>query len=69
MMWTKMTDNIDPLVSVVTPVYNGGKFLRECIESVLSQTYQNFEYIILNNSSTDDTLEIAEDYGMSLIHI
>jgi len=58
-----MTDNIDPLVSVVTPVYNGDKFLRECIESVLSQTYQNFEYIILNNASTDDTLEIAEDYG------
>ena len=57
-----MPDNINPLVSVVTPVYNGAKFLRECIESVLSQNYRNFEYIILNNASTDDTLAIAEEY-------
>jgi glycosyltransferase involved in cell wall biosynthesis len=58
-----MNDNIQPLVSVVTPVYNGGKFLDECIRSVLFQTYQNWEYIILNNSSTDNTLEIAEKYA------
>ncbi|WP_293800323.1 glycosyltransferase family 2 protein [uncultured Bosea sp.] len=57
-----MADKINPLVSVVTPVYNGAKFLRECIESVLSQTYPNFEYIILNNASTDETLAIAEEY-------
>jgi len=52
-----------PLVSVVTPVYNGGKYLAECIESVLSQTYRNFEYLIINNRSTDDTLEIATKYA------
>jgi len=51
-----------PLVSVVTPVYNGEQYLRECIESVLAQTYQHWEYIILNNFSTDKTLEIAEGY-------
>ena len=51
-----------PLVSVLTPVYNGEEFLRECIESVLSQTYQNWEYIIVNNASTDGTLDIAEEY-------
>lgn len=51
-----------PLVSVVTPVYNGAEFLRECIESVLSQTYQHWEYIIVNNASTDGTLDIAEEY-------
>lgn len=50
------------LVSVVTPVYNGGEFLRECIESVLSQTYQNWEYIIVDNASTDGTFDIAEEY-------
>ena len=50
----------EPLVSVVTPVYNGEKYLEECIESVLNQTYKNWEYIILNNCSTDRTLEIAE---------
>jgi glycosyltransferase involved in cell wall biosynthesis len=48
-----------PLVSVVTPVYNGDPHLAECIESVLAQTYQNWEYIIVNNCSTDRTLEIA----------
>jgi glycosyltransferase involved in cell wall biosynthesis len=52
----------DSLVSVVTPVYNGEAYLRECIESVLSQTYQNWEYIILDNASTDRTLDIAEEY-------
>lgn len=52
-----------PLVSIVTPVYNGEKFLAECIESVLDQTYENWEYIILNNCSTDNTLQIAEKYA------
>jgi len=52
-----------PLVSVVTPVYNGERYLAECIESVLAQTYQNWEYIIVNNFSQDSTLEIAEQYA------
>jgi glycosyltransferase involved in cell wall biosynthesis len=52
-----------PYVSIVTPVHNGGKYLKECIESVLSQTYQNWEYIIQNNFSNDDTLEIAGQYA------
>jgi glycosyltransferase involved in cell wall biosynthesis len=52
-----------PLVTVLTPVYNGGDFLEECIESILGQTYRNFEYIIVNNCSTDRSLEIALDYA------
>jgi len=52
-----------PLVSVVTPVYNGEKYLVECIESVLKQTYGNYEYIIVNNCSTDRTLQVALDYA------
>ena len=51
-----------PLISVVTPVYNGEKFLEACVESVLAQTYQNWEYIIVNNCSTDGTLKIAQHY-------
>lgn len=56
--------NLDePLVSVVTPVYNGAEYLAECIESVLAQTYTNWEYIIVNNCSKDATLEIAQEYA------
>lgn len=51
-----------PLVSIVTPVYNGEKYLRQCIESVLAQTYQNWDYTIINNCSTDRSLEIAQEY-------
>src|SRR6267142_1354899 len=53
----------EPLVSAVTPVYNGAQFLAECIESVLVQTYQNWEYIIVDNHSTDGTSQIAEKYA------
>ena len=52
-----------PLVSVVTPVYNGAEFLADCIESVLRQSYSNWEYIIVNNCSKDGTLEIARRYA------
>jgi glycosyltransferase involved in cell wall biosynthesis len=52
-----------PLVSVVTPVYNGGEYLRECVESVRAQTYTNWRYTIVNNCSTDDTLAIALHYA------
>jgi len=52
-----------PLVSVVTPVYNGEPYLEGCIQSVLSQTYQNWEYVIVNNCSTDNSLNIARKYA------
>jgi glycosyltransferase involved in cell wall biosynthesis len=51
-----------PLVSVVTPVYNGAEYLEECIESVFNQTYENWEYVISDNCSTDGSLEIARSY-------
>jgi glycosyltransferase involved in cell wall biosynthesis len=53
-----------PLVSIVTPVYNGDKYIVECIDSVLSQTYQNWEYIVVDNCSTDRTSEIVEQYAL-----
>ena len=61
-----MTNNQQPLVSIITPVYNGDAYLRECIESVLRQTYHNWEYIIVNNRSEDATLAIAEEYASSV---
>lgn len=58
-----------PRVSVVTSVYNGEVYVEECIDSILNQTFQDFEYIILNNGSTDRTAEILNSYTDSRIHI
>src|SRR5689334_13934856 len=58
-----MTALPQPLVSIVTPVYNEAQYLAECIESVLAQTYQNWDYTILDNCSTDRTAEIACRYA------
>lgn len=58
-----MTLTSQPLVSVVTPLYNTEKYLAECIESVLGQTYENWEYVIVNNCSTDRSLEMVQHYA------
>lgn len=58
-----MITRVEPLVSIVTPVYNGDPYLIECIESILAQTYRNWDYTIVNNCSTDATLDIAESYA------
>ncbi len=52
-----------PLVSVVTPFYNTQDFLAECIESVLRQTYKNWEYVLVDNCSTDGSAEIVHHYA------
>jgi glycosyltransferase involved in cell wall biosynthesis len=52
-----------PLVSVVTPFYNTAEYLRECIESVLDQTYTKFEYVLVDNQSTDGSGAIAAEYA------
>ena len=52
-----------PLVSVVTPFYNTQDYLAECIESVLRQNYENWEYILVDNFSTDGSSEIAARYA------
>jgi hypothetical protein len=53
-------------VTILTPVYNQGGFLRETIESVLSQDYADVEYIVLDDGSTDQTPEILKTYGARL---
>ena len=51
-----------PLISVVIPAYNAEQFLDETLESVLSQTYENWECIIVNDGSTDNTESIAQKW-------
>jgi glycosyltransferase involved in cell wall biosynthesis len=50
------------LVSVVVPVYNTEKYLRACLDSVINQTFQDFELIIVNDESPDNSLDIIQDY-------
>lgn len=58
-----MTTPIFPLISVVMSVYNGEKYLVEAIDSVLSQSYNNFEFIIINDGSTDSSIDIINEYA------
>lgn len=53
----------NPEVSIVLPCYNGAKMIGEAIESVIAQTYQDWELIIVNDCSTDNTLEVAQTYA------
>jgi glycosyltransferase involved in cell wall biosynthesis len=59
----RATRTTGPLVSVVTPFFNTAPYLAECIESVLAQSYSQFEYVLMDNCSTDGSGEIAETYA------
>ena len=50
------------LISVIVPVYNTEKYLRKCIESILSQSYKNIELLLINDGSTDSSAEICREY-------
>lgn len=55
--------NNSPLVSIIVPCYNADKFLGKCIESIISQTYQNKELIIIDDCSTDKSFQISQKYS------
>lgn len=61
-MQTILSSN--PLVSILIPVYNSSKYLRKCLESILNQSYTNFECILINDGSTDDSGKICDEFSL-----
>ena len=54
-----------PLISIIVPFYNTGKYLKRCLDSIISQSYQNLEIILVNDGSEDDSAAIAENYAQA----
>lgn len=54
---------ICPRISVIVPVYNTEKYLRKCVDSILAQTFSDFELLLVNDGSTDRSGDICEDYA------
>lgn len=52
-----------PLISIIIPVYNGEKYLRPCIESILQQSYQNWELLLIDDGSHDHSGAICDEYS------
>ncbi len=49
-------------ISIIIPIYNSEKYLTHCLDSILKQTYQDFEVILVNDGSTDNSAKICDDY-------
>lgn len=62
---TNHSETLRPLISVAMPVYNGEQYLAEAIDSILNQTYTNFELIIIDDGSTDSSLSLLQRYQNS----
>src|SRR5699024_6327425 len=54
---------MEPLITVIVPVYNGEAYIEKCFDSILNQTYENLEIIIINDGSTDKSSIICDEYA------
>lgn len=64
-------NNLNPIISIIVPIYNVEVLLSKCIDSVLKQTYSNFELLLINDGSTDDSGKVCDKYAQidSRIHV
>ena len=60
---------IHPSISIVMPVWNGGKYIREAIDGILAQSFADFELVVVDDGSTDDTISIVESYSDERIKV
>ena len=54
---------MNPQISIIVPVYNGERYLHECIDSILNQSFTDFELILVDDGSKDSSVQICDDYA------
>ena len=59
----------EPLISIIVPIYNAEKYLRKCLDSILAQTYPNWEAICIDDGSSDNSSEILKEYAKKDLRI
>ena len=59
--------SIQPKISIIVPAYNVEKYIRRCIDSILEQTYENFELLLVDDGSTDSTFDILNEYKKRIL--
>ena len=52
----------EELISIIVPIYNSGRYLRQCLDSIINQSYKNFEVLLINDGSVDDSATISKEY-------
>ena len=62
-----MTKQTIPAISVIIPMYNTEKYIGECLDSILAQTFTDYEVIVVDNCSTDNSAKIVESYAQKFI--
>ena len=62
-----LTKQTIPAISVIIPMYNTEKYIGECLDSILAQTFTDYEVIVVDNCSTDNSAKIVESYAQKFI--